>query len=566
MIPLRPFPDEFPEDGDFRFEGSGAFDQLVWRTQGGGDATAEERQMVTLHEWAHHELNNVTTYGAVLTMVAQLARHGLSGRERYRSLLLGLAGRSREAHEVYATWFSVDAFGIKVPVAELVGSHPPEYQRYHRSGAELVKGIESPFLRQQAFLCQMRLCFESAAIAEAAADLEHFTLAEVRAREFPSERLKMLPRLVPPGYFEAELAAFLQAQAGTSVATLIQWQVGMAEREVLDADSANAADAATSEFHRWLHMRLAERFAAAGLPCCPFHHHLSYFREQAPKVEALCESGDHIHKLVPNADPLDNATNLLMQMENEVLQVRPEPLPTRWVWCTEIAAEDRAALVSGPSPGHLFVAVRFASQLVEQHAFSFEQREALLREEGPLTFIRVRRTTAAGPECLLCLFHSPEEFIAFRQAMALPACASLSMTALGRSPWADAWLDHAFDGVFSTVSFDRSLYLTLKESWPLFQSVRYDKGVLHAGESRWVFLAFLCGSADGTFSLFIAPCSEMCVNAVHAFIRHRLDGEKFRHDPEFLVELQRESILNLIVSHLFAEEHYFSFNALRYAC
>ena len=136
------------------------------------------------------------------------------------------------------------------------------------------------------------------------------------------------------------------------------------------------------------------------------------------------------------------------------------------------------------------------------------------------------------------------------------------MSALGDSAWCERWLDTATQGITGTILFDQSVFHTLKDGWPGYVGVRYGKGILHAGETDYVFLTFLAESADGTYALYLAPCSELFARAVVAFIEAKLPPARFVRDEGFLSELSW--LLLPVVSHLVAEEHFFSFNQIRY--
>ena len=411
MLAFPPFEQNDPAapGATMRQAGGGQFNQTVWRVETSGDHTGLEAQLLTLHEWSHNELNNVSVYGALLTAFAQLARRARTDRERHRDTLHALAERSRRAHEVYATWYSTDMFLLRAGLADILALYPPEYRVYFAAGATLVEGIAGPFLRQQASLCAVRMCFSGAEFASHGRDLATFDPEWVRAELYPSRVLDLLAEVVPAGFFAEQLDAFLRAAHPPGIADAIAAACAEGRR---DADffgslPAAQADAATMELHRWLHGALADRLAAHGVACAPYGSYLEFIAGMMPQLGALCDAAALTHPLVSNARPHDNAANLLLHMENEVLNVRPEPLPCVLWPMADLPRESWLHLATG-EPAHFFFCVRHSSQLLAQHRFPEDQRRRLQAMAGPLVLLRRRGRRDGRVGCETLLFERPE--------------------------------------------------------------------------------------------------------------------------------------------------------------
>lgn len=566
MLYFPPFEQNEPSDTSevLRLAGGGQFNQTVWRINASGDHTGLEAQLLTLHEWSHNELNNVSIYGALLTAFAHLARHAKSDRARHRDTLHALAERSRQAHEVYATWYSTDMFLLRAGLADLLALYPPDYRAYFTSGANLVEGIASPFLQQQAFLCAVRICFSGAEFASHGRDLAAFRPEQVPAHLYPSDVLDSLTKVVPAGFFAEQLDAFLRTEHPPGVAYAIETACAVQRR---DADffgpiPAEQADAATMELHRWFHQKLSALLAAQGVPCAPYGSHLEFIADLIVQLETLCDATALTHPLVFNAQPHDNAANLLLHMENEVLYVRPDPLPCALWPITEVPRENWPRLATGEPP-HFFFCVRHAAQLLAQHRFPEDQRIRVQEMIEPLVFLRRRGRRDGQVECETFLFQSPDELAEFRRATPdVPAFSSIAMSVLGDSSWCERWLPVVTETITGTILFDRSVFHTIKDGWQPYVSVRYAKGVLQTVGTDYVFLTFLVESADGSHSLYLCPCSELFVRATVAFIERKFSPTRFVRDERFMNELSW--LLPPVVSHLVAEEQFFSFNQIRY--
>jgi hypothetical protein len=550
-----------PDDDSLNLSGRGQFDHLSWKTYMQGDAASTEARVVSLHEMWHHELNNVSTYGCILSAYAQLARHAKSSRDKYRELLLDLAKRARTAHEVYATWYSVELLAEEMPREALIASHAPEYLEYFSEGAALVQNLERPFLRQQAFLCAMRLCFESSALAEKARTLELFDLAAIRDREFPTRRMRLLKEILPAGFFERELNAFLD-QTSPPIGAIIQEACIAPTRAVRNGPAADQEDAATAELHRWLHQAVAALFAERGMPSNPYLYHLQFIEDTCAMLHEMCATDEPAyHQLIPNRTPLDNATNLLIQAENEVLHFRDAPLPATLYTLADIPAARRSSLSVGQPP-HWFLCVRRPDQILAQHTFEEDDAAALRGLTEPLVFLRRRNASGTGAKCELVVIQSPEELAQVKSLVEVPALACISAISLAYGKWCDDWLPVIGKEFLCVILFDLSLSRTLRDGWQEYETIHYAKGTLSNGAARSSFLTFLGVRADKSCAVYIIPCTDMFEGAVVSFIRHRLSPERFIQNDQFLQELH--DAVPVVVQHVLAEEYFFALNQIQY--
>ena len=561
-IEFQPFEKQlFAEDSEVALSGGGAFNQLVWRVQSEGDHSGIDAQIITLHEWSHHELNNVTVYGGLLTACAQLARFAKSDREHYDGVLTELVRRSRDAHEAYATWYSTNMFLARASLGEIISGYSDTYLGYLQKGERIVSNLVSPFLRQQAVISAIRICFDSRQFIDPGEPLDVLDVSGISEAEFPNARLERLSELITPDFFTEERDRFVKRSPEKGKIIAAACQAGVHDDYFPGVDTA-IADEATRAFLGSLHDALARVFESDDSGSNPFEHHLVFFEALIPQINALSDEALVTHPLSTNADPHDNVSNVLLQMESEIVEVREKPLPATALMLSGIPEERWPQLLAGDRQ-HLFICARHPSQILRQHAFSDAQAQQLGEIDAPLTFLRRRALVEGEHQCELIVFDRPDQIARFHSKTGkVPAYASISMNVLTIGAWVDQWLESITEVATGTILFDRSLYHTLKDGWMQFESIRYAKGVLVSDKQKHVFLTFLCLSKDGIYSLFFAPCSELQVGAVVAFIEQKLSPERFIQDDSFMQEIQ--DIVTHVVTHLLNEEHYFSLNELAY--
>jgi len=561
-IDFQPFEKQlFAEGSEVGLSGSGAFNQLVWRVESEGDHSGLDAQIVTLHEWSHHELNNVTIYGGLLTACAQLARFGKENREHYDSVLTDLVTRARDAHEAYATWYSTSMYLSRTSFTEIVSGYSDIYLGYLQKAERLVAEIATPFLRQQAVISAIRICFDSSDLAAAGEKIENLDLSHIDEAEFPNARLERLTELIGPEFFVNVRDRFVEENPEQGLIIAAACEAGVHDDFFPDIEAA-VADEATRALLGALHDSLAERFKSAGSDSNPFEYHLTFFEGLIPQINALSDESLVTHPLSTNASPHDNVSNVLLQMESEIVYIRKNPLPATALMFSGVPEERWPQLVAG-DPQHLFLCARHPSQILRQHTFSDAQTRQLEEIDAPLTYLRRRALVEGDHCCELIVFDDPDQLARLHAATGdIAAFASLSMSVLTVGSWADQWLQPITDVATGTILFDHSLYHTLKNGWTQFEAIRYAKGVLVSEHQKHVFLTFLCLSKDGTYALFFAPCSELQVRAAFAFIEQKCSPERFVQDDTFMAEIRE--IVSPVLTHLLNEEHFFSFNDLAY--
>lgn len=546
--------------GALLFEGGGEFNHLTWQVHPTFNRNSVVDSLSSLHEWSHHELNNVTSYGLLLTYFAYLARNADKHRERFAELLRQLVAGCQIAHETYATWFSVELLSAKFSLTELQLHLPPDYLALHRQGDLLVGAIQSPFLRQQAFLTIVRSCFEAPVFAEFdCARVESFHLRNVRAKDLPNARLEFFARQNLPDMFTSWGAEYRERVDNGPIANAL---IRTREQNFFDLPLSEA-DAALAAFLRWLSDKWREWISARGFAAGTYECHLHLLPALVDDMNGRCATAQVSHPLRATESPHDTASVLLQQMETEIVRLRPQPHTAEFI---PLGALSRTLWRSLPvgDPAHLVIQARSLDDLLRQHRLAPSQNlEDVPDGASPVVFLRRRAHTGSGPEesVRILYFRAPEELQAFRRETAgIPAYGLVSSVLSVDEAWWESWLEPS---ILWLSKIDHSLSTFLLHC-SRQREVRYSHGTLHDGDRQVHFVSFLTRGFDQAhWGLHIGFCGELTVNACLQVIQHKFASNDIVFDREPF-EGDLAIALRTIVTHMMRDEFFFSFNQLSY--
>lgn len=546
--------------GALLFEGGGEFNHLTWQVHPTFDRDSAVDSLSSLHEWSHHELNNVTSYGLLLTYFAYLARNADKDRERFAELLRQLVAGCQIAHETYATWFSVELLSAKFSITELQLHLPPDYLALHRQGDLLVGAIQSPFLRQQAFLTIVRSCFEAPVFVEFdCTGAERFHLGMVRARDLPNARLEFFAKQNLPVMFTKWGAEYCERVDDGPIASAL---LRTRKQNFFDLPLSEA-DAALAAFLRWLSGKWREWISARGFAAGAYECHLHLLPALVDDMNGRCATARVSHPLRATESPHDTASVLLQQMETEIVRLRPQPLTAEFVPLGALSPSLWWNLPVG-DPAHLVIQARSLDDLLRQHRLAPSQiPEDLPDGEAPLVFLRRRVPTGSGPDSVRILyFRAPEELQSFRRETAGIAAYGLVSSVLSvDAAWRDAWLEPS---ILWLSKIDHSIS-TFLQHCSRQQEVRYSNGTLHDGNREIHFVSFLTRGFDQVhWGLHIGFCGELTVSACLQVIQHKFASNDIVFDREPF-EGDLAIALRTIVTHMIRDEFFFSFNQLSYS-
>ncbi len=547
--------------GELLLEGGGEFNHLTWQVHPTFQKDSVIDALSSLHEWSHHELNNVTSYGLLLTYFAFLARHADQHREEFADRLLQLVAACQIAHETYATWFSVELLSAKFSLAELQSKLPPDYRALRQLGEGLVREIPSPFLRQQAFLTMLRSCFEAPAFAQfGCASAEQFRWAHVRARDFPNARLEFIVKKNPSELFTIWGTEYCKTIDNGAIATALH---RTRDQEFFDLPLPDA-DAALAKFLRWLSDKWRDWMLGQDLAVGPYECHLHLVSTLVDDMNRRCADSPITHPLRPTTSPHDTATVLLQQMETEIVRLRSQPLAAEFVPIEALPSAIWPNLSMG-SPSHLFLQARSLDDLRRQHSLAESQIPDDFRaEDSPIVFLRRRAPVGAdGNETVqLFYFRTPQELRAFRASTeSIPTYGLVSSILAVDQAWCDTWLDPS---ILWLSKIDHSLSAFLLQHCSSQQEVRYSTATLQDGDRRVHFVTFLTRSSGRShWGMYIGFCGEQTAKACVQVIQHKLDpGQVVLDQQPFEEDLA--PALSVIATHMMRDESFFSFNQLSY--
>lgn len=550
------------EFSDLLFEGGGEFNHLVWQVHPTFRNGNVSDQLSSLHEWTHHELNNVSSYGLLLTYFAFLARHSDSHRERFAELLLQLVARCQIVHEVYATWYSVELLTGKFSLDEILPKLPPDYLAYHQLGEGLVNDIESSFLRQQAFLTIVRSCFEAPTFAQFNCnEAELFQLIDIRGRDFPDSRLRFVTRNMAPALFTMWSFEYCDTSHDGTIRTALT----RTRHEDFFDQSLQEADASLARFLKWLSEKWNRWLSDHGVPTNVYESHLAMVPVLVDDMNRRCTSAAVTHPLQATSAPHDSAAVLLEQMESEIVRLRPVPIPGELIPMSALPQSVWQHLPVGQPP-HLFIQARSLDDIKRQHHIV----ESITLDElrngigDPLVFVRWRCSPGemAEEKVHLLYLQQPEELRELRSAtLGVPAYGLISSALNVDSSWWNEWLDPS---VLWVSKIDHSLSVFLNRHCFRQEEVRYSTATLREGERLVHFITFLTRSAgESRWGLYIGFCGEHTAKACVQFITHKFGSDKFVFDREPF-EGDLALALSVVATHMMRDEFFFSFNQLSY--
>jgi len=153
----------------------GTFNQKTW-TIGPGDS----QNSVTHHEALHKDLNSFTTFGLVLSCLAESSK-----ADAANDLLTQVVSRCRTAHETYATFLSNAQFNSEEPRNEL----DTQYRTYYDIGNEIALKLPTRQLGLISVAATIKMAMNGPLPASLYQGNEKARLNEFRQCDAPDHRL-----------------------------------------------------------------------------------------------------------------------------------------------------------------------------------------------------------------------------------------------------------------------------------------------------------------------------------------------------------------------------------------
>ena len=519
--------------GELMFEGGGAFNQLIWQVQPTLKANSISDDLASIHEWSHHELNNVSSYGLLLMYFAFLARHSDDDREAFSENLKQFVANCHVAHEVYATWYSVELLTSKYSIENLLANLPADYRAFHDLGERIVRGISSPFLRLQVFLVVCRSCFEAIEFSQFTSEQpDQFCWADVCAKDLPNERLRCVSNADFEDLFQTWTNEFCELCTEIGDGEAIAVAHSRARDQPYFDLPAVEADAVLRRFLIWLTERWNEWLAKRGLSNAPCEDHLKLVPLLVDDMNRRCRNMSVTHPLSATTSPHDTASVLLQQMESEVVRIRREPIPVTIVPIRILPRELWSKLPVGELP-HLFIQARPVDDLRRQHDIAPSELMNDKSGSAPVVFLRRRSPPDEYGHATVNVFcfETFNELKELRAATpSVRAYGLMSSSLAVDQTWMDQWLDSS---IIWASMIDHSLHTFLTQHCKKQAHVRYSTSTLRDGDRVLQFICFLTrDDGDSQWGLHIGFCSEHTAKACVQFIQQKLNPDVFVLDRE----------------------------------
>ena len=427
-----------------------------------------------------------------------------------------------------------------------------------------MRGIDSPFLRQQAFLVVVRSCFEASVFSGFdCRRTDEFRLTDVRSKDLPNSRLELAVNALSDELFPSWTREYCEDTSEPNDAKAISSALGRKRQETFLDLPLPEADAVLARFLMWLTMRWNGWLAERGFKNGDYEDHLVLVPSLVDDMNQRCSGATVAHPLTATTSPHDSATVLLQQMENEVLRIRESPIPAQIVPISSLGRELWPNLPVGTSP-HLFFQARSFDDVCRQHELISNANITDLSLQQ-LVFLRMREQTGAnGVEyAKIFVFEAPAELKELRRVTKdVPAYGLMSTSLAVTQAWMDEWFDQS---IHWACKIDHSLHSFLTQHCEKQEQVRYCTSTIRDGDQNLQFICFLTRKADEKhWGLYIGFCSDHSAKTCVQFIEQKMDAGKFVFDREPF-QGDFAPLLQVIATHMMRDECFFSFNQLSYS-
>lgn len=541
--------------------GGGRYADGQWEVSTKGMARNAAVRMISMHEIMHAQLNDSTAWGSLFHAYAALARHAPEP-DAYRAVSLNVIEACRRTHEVFATYTGVFLADRAAGRSLLAGR--PGYLDHFDDACLLAAGLpEGSQVQWYAVISAIGACMQSRGLPEAlAVGLERFVLADVRARDQPDRRLDIL---IEEG---AAITADLVAEIGARLEpddreAALRWLTGPPDDSADDV-AEEVRDRAAVVAEQACFARAAAALKSRGAPVLDYNGHQDYTEQTISAVHALAPTAQETFWA---ADPGPaEPESAIQDFGLERLRVRDEPLPARVLLLSDVPRHSRRKVLRMKAEfgGYAFVVARSAGAVRSQHAVYDRLRPLPEDDATPVVAVRTLSETAQATTIRVYQLRSPRELRALRrQVGGLGILSSVSMSLLADPAWEDRWLAPLTQCGPVTILMDVNPFVHFAHWADLGLQVRYCLVEAAAQEESRVGFALLCHDPTGRLSLgdavFVAVCSAPQADALSLVLRKRWPGMAREDDT---VATDRMPILSVILSHLIAEETYFSFTGI----
>jgi hypothetical protein len=489
----------------------GRNDHLDWGTRPGQNSAILTDTVVSLHEFAHFELNQNCAYGAVLRALTYLTKVNDYYKSQCTSTIVDLVKRCRIAHEIYATWYSITMMKKDEDDTEpqnLLAKNK-EYLNYFSIAEELVKEIPTIGLKHFILLSSINFCFQSKKIAlKAENDLLTFSLSGIKNIEFPTKRLEILIDRFPPYRLRKILENYLSEKLNInnlrSNANLTEYFDCLTNEEQFSVfDSMNI----------YFQEMFSSEFELLGTSSFIGNEHYHFTKKLLETINDRYSIGKNkpFHFFSP--DPTEIERNMMINFEGEGMIFANKNLNCEILYPEDVSQDDldKMEFQSLDDP-HLILEAANLITLNDQYMFSNQSDiDYFSKNHTPQTFIRIISNSDSKKVIRLVPFLNHEQLVRFIEKVpnSVTLYSSISYSASSNEDWWNYWGDKL---LLSTKDFtfinDISLVLFIEEYLSDKNNVKYDHFVVKRSNRFFGFIVFSFTIEDGEVLTALSPCSD----------------------------------------------------------
>jgi hypothetical protein len=554
-------------------EGAGANNFMGWMLMPKNNATFEGDKnneaaysahlqydtMISLHEYAHDQLNITSAYGGLLIATAYLCKEREDLRPVAELVLDELVSRCYYTHEMYATWnslctlFADEEAGF---ITTIILGDNPEYLEYFEKASEIVACIPTLQFKGWIMLSFINFCFQSKVIAlQGEKNTEHNWIIEIDENDFPDKRRELMQQYFPPEKLKELLDRFLSTTFPSEF--VINGNLDYAVATKYELEEGFVIFTKLNEF---LQTEFDRTFTSFGMESFIADSHISYHQRMITGIYQKYppDSGTEYKYIIPDSN--DHVRLLIMQFESEDILFTRLPVSCKVVLPEDAGEQKWKGLMTSKSGLAYFVVwARPLHILEEQYPSLSEADRQLLRNIGEvITFARKVEESAERRSVTIIPFTSPAALDAwlFQTPEHVQTLTAASVSAVGNQWWSDTWEDHLNEKLDGFLYLNDISILYLAEQFlPDKQEVRYDHFVELHNNTYFGFICFRYLEREGVQPVIISPCSD----AYYAYLTYYFTERFPAYREEIGMATPLFLILNPVALGMVQEERFFSF-------
>lgn len=544
----------------------GFFNQLQWTVNPGNDYTDIVTQIVSIHEFLHSDLNNITGFGFLLQGYAYLSGEESSQNKIYHNVLHELLEKCRYAHEAYATWIGINIFKTSVNdgLETTVLASTREYQDYYNAAESLVYDIPGIFFKRQVVSAAIRFCFQSNMIADYGIQhLDAFDIDSIPESEFPDNRFHYLRHQLPRSFFKEIITELLASKTNREEMQLLQQAMAGNENAIELTNPEN--DHLAEDVMNKVYIALQKHFEALG--SYSLNHkedHLLYFKELTQQLDRLCPFSRSANPLVINKTPDDHDRSVLIGFESETVMLSSKPMKCIMLDSEQISESHKMEILKGVGDEpHVFIMGRNSLLMAGQYQFIHEEdREWFESIQGPFTAIRYAGVNEGERMVVIIPFDEPAKLRDFLRDKdpQVPVIACVASSTAYREGWWEIWAEFFTQHcTFSCVLADISPLYYIEKVFVAARSTAYSLVTLSVAGAIYTGMLFQTSKEGRDTTHLLAPGSYIYCQTLGYYMKTRY--------PSFVNEGPVEGLekyMSAIFSHIVREEHTWYYRSISF--